>query len=259
MVCVLACHSVDQSPIPRNDRFVRETWSGNPHQEYPELFKGVSWWRLVTCRVAERRWRPPCQTNKLYNRTLRTHSTYRLVVSLWLYQWPDSEDVMHLKLYNRQTLIFIIKYSSITIGIYLFPVVPSRRKGQTTTVIDYDIIVIFFYIHWFSSHLIGCEICFISEKKNGWFLELDKIFCMFTKTKTWTDVKILPNRHVMMYGDLSCSVHTVNNFQCFVIIKRMHVFVSMDHMSDWHSCQICYPLEIKLLLLLAIPLFCSEI
>ena len=30
----------------------------------------------------------------------------------------------------------------------------------------------------------------------------------------------------------------------------MYVFVSEDHMSDWHSCQICYPLEMKLLLLL---------
>ena len=36
-----------------------------------------------------------------------------------------------------------------------------------------------------------------------------------------------------------------------VIIKRMYVFVSEDHMLDWHSCQICYPLEIKLLLLIA--------
>ena len=50
------------------------------------------------------------------------------------------------------------------------------------------------------------------------------------------------------YGDLTCSVHTVNNFHRFVIIKRMYIFVSEDHMLDWHSCQICYPLEIKLLL-----------
>ena len=28
-----------------------------------------------------------------------------------------------------------------------------------------------------------------------------------------------------------------------VIIKRMYVFVSEDHMLDWHSCQTCYPLE----------------
>ena len=34
------------------------------------------------------------------------------------------------------------------------------------------------------------------------------------------------------------------------IIKRMYVFVSEDHMLDRHSSQICYPLEIKLLLLL---------
>ena len=51
-----------------------------------------------------------------------------------------------------------------------------------------------------------------------------------------------------MYGDLTCSVHTVNNFHCFVIIKRMYVFVSENHMLDWQWCQICYPLEIKLLL-----------
>ena len=25
----------------------------------------------------------------------------------------------------------------------------------------------------------------------------------------------------------------------------MYVFVSEDHMLDWHSCQICYPLEIS--------------
>ena len=50
-----------------------------------------------------------------------------------------------------------------------------------------------------------------------------------------------------MYGDLTCAIHTVNNFLCFVIIKRMHVFVSEDYMLDW---KICYPLEIKLLLLL---------
>ena len=51
-----------------------------------------------------------------------------------------------------------------------------------------------------------------------------------------------------MYGDLTCSVHTVNNFHCFVIIKSMYVFVSENHMLDWQWCQICYPLEIKLLL-----------
>ena len=26
----------------------------------------------------------------------------------------------------------------------------------------------------------------------------------------------------------------------------MYIFVIEDHMLDWHSCQICYPLEIKL-------------
>ena len=51
-----------------------------------------------------------------------------------------------------------------------------------------------------------------------------------------------------MYGDLTCSVHTVNNFHCFVIIKCMYVFVSENHMLVWQWCQICYPLEIKLLL-----------
>ena len=29
----------------------------------------------------------------------------------------------------------------------------------------------------------------------------------------------------------------------------MPTFVTEDHMLDWHKCQICYPLEIKLLLL----------
>ena len=48
-----------------------------------------------------------------------------------------------------------------------------------------------------------------------------------------------------MYGDLTCSVHTVNNFHCFVLIKRMHVFVSEDYMLVWQMCQICYPLEIN--------------
>ena len=33
--------------------------------------------------------------------------------------------------------------------------------------------------------------------------------------------------------------------------RRMYVFVSEDHMLNWHSCKICYPLEIKVLLLLA--------
>ena len=34
----------------------------------------------------------------------------------------------------------------------------------------------------------------------------------------------------------------------------MHVFVFEDQMLDWHSCQICYPLETKLLLLLLLLL-----
>ena len=40
---------------------------------------------------------------------------------------------------------------------------------------------------------------------------------------------------------------TVNNFHCFVIIKRIHVFVSEDHT--------CYPLEMKLLSLLLLLKF----
>ena len=32
-----------------------------------------------------------------------------------------------------------------------------------------------------------------------------------------------------------------------------------DRMSDWHSCQICFPLEIKLLLLLLLLLLLSVI
>ena len=56
---------------------------------------------------------------------------------------------------------------------------------------------------------------------------------------------------------LLCAVHTVNNFDSFVITKRMYGFVSEDLMLDWHSCQICYPLEIKLLLLLLLLLMVS--
>ena len=33
------------------------------------------------------------------------------------------------------------------------------------------------------------------------------------------------------------------------IIYDMSSFVIEDYMLDWHSCQICYPYEIKLLLL----------
>ena len=31
------------------------------------------------------------------------------------------------------------------------------------------------------------------------------------------------------------------------ICLSMYVFVSEDHMLDWHLCQICYPLKMKLL------------
>ena len=37
------------------------------------------------------------------------------------------------------------------------------------------------------------------------------------------------------------------NIQKIIKYMYMYVFVSEDHMLDWHSCQICYPLEIKLL------------
>ena len=30
----------------------------------------------------------------------------------------------------------------------------------------------------------------------------------------------------------------------------MYVFVSEDHMLDWHSCQTCYPLEKKVIIIL---------
>ena len=47
-----------------------------------------------------------------------------------------------------------------------------------------------------------------------------------------------------MCGDLTCSVHIVNIFHCFVIIKCMYVFVFEDYMLDWHSCQIRYLLKV---------------
>ena len=53
-----------------------------------------------------------------------------------------------------------------------------------------------------------------------------------------------------MYGDLICSVQTVNNFHCFVIIRCMYVFVSEDHMLEWHSCQRCYPLWNKVIIVI---------
>ena len=51
-----------------------------------------------------------------------------------------------------------------------------------------------------------------------------------------------------VYGDLTYSVHTVNNL-CMFNCQLISTFVIEDHMLDWHSCQICYPLEIKILLL----------
>ena len=38
-----------------------------------------------------------------------------------------------------------------------------------------------------------------------------------------------------------------------VQLSVISTFVIEDHMLDWHSCQICYPLEIKILLLLNRP------
>ena len=32
------------------------------------------------------------------------------------------------------------------------------------------------------------------------------------------------------------------------IVNDIPTFVSEDHTLDWHTCQICYPLDIKLLL-----------
>ena len=49
-----------------------------------------------------------------------------------------------------------------------------------------------------------------------------------------------------MYGDVTCSVHTVNNYVCS-IVNDMSIFVTEDYMLDWDTYQICYPLEIKLL------------
>ena len=42
-----------------------------------------------------------------------------------------------------------------------------------------------------------------------------------------------------VHGDLTLSVHIVNNFSYVSNIERMYVFVSEDHMLDWHSCQTC--------------------
>ena len=40
----------------------------------------------------------------------------------------------------------------------------------------------------------------------------------------------------------------------------MSTFVIEDNMLDWHSCQICFPLEIKLLLLLLLlPIPCKVV
>ena len=52
-----------------------------------------------------------------------------------------------------------------------------------------------------------------------------------------------------VYGDLTCSVYTVNNLR--LLSYQWHVYFCIeDHMLDWHSCQTWSPLEIKLLLLL---------
>ena len=49
-----------------------------------------------------------------------------------------------------------------------------------------------------------------------------------------------------VYGNLTCSVHPVNNL-CMFNCQCHFYFVIEDHTLDWHSCQICYPLEIKIL------------
>ena len=56
-----------------------------------------------------------------------------------------------------------------------------------------------------------------------------------------------------VYGDLTCSGHIVNNFVCS-IVNDMPTIVIEDLMLDWHTCQICYPLKIKLLLLLLLQI-----
>ena len=50
-----------------------------------------------------------------------------------------------------------------------------------------------------------------------------------------------------VYGDLSCSVHTVKIFKCSTV-NGMPTFVIEDHMSDWQICQICYSLEIVIII-----------
>ena len=48
-----------------------------------------------------------------------------------------------------------------------------------------------------------------------------------------------------------CLIHIFNSTRQYRFNKReiclsLYVFVSEDHMVDWHLCQICYPLEMKL-------------
>ena len=81
------------------------------------------------------------------------------------------------------------------------------------------------------------------KKKGIHCYELQRCF-KINSTNAFSE-KVVPNGYKLQrYWTAN------NNFHCFVIIKRMHVFVFEDHMLDWHSCQICYPLEIKLLFLL---------
>ena len=56
-----------------------------------------------------------------------------------------------------------------------------------------------------------------------------------------------------VYGDLTCSVHNANNLCLFNCQWHAPIFVIEGHMLDWHTCQICYPLKIKLSLLLLLP------
>ena len=54
------------------------------------------------------------------------------------------------------------------------------------------------------------------------------------------------------------SVHTVNNYTPVHFFNNMSTsvnggpYVRLAPVPDWHLCQICYPLEIKLLLLLLV-------
>ena len=91
-----------------------------------------------------------------------------------------------------------------------------------------------------------------------YYLELRLVTCW-----SWAWKKYLLSQWVglgsplaacLVYRDIIYSVHILT-FQ-----SQMTLFVIEDHMLDWHLCQICYSLEIKLLLYIAyISLICSVI